>query len=92
MAFSLVDVAMESPSKMALSVFKYFGVNVEDSVPAQIPVLETPALVAHIDMEGVASMDMEGVLQDSLQKFKKEVEDGARRILILQAWHVRVLI
>ena len=62
---------------MALSFFKYIGVNVEDSVLAQIPVLETPAVVAHMDMEGVtASMpDMEGVLQDSLQKFKKEVED-----------------
>ena len=66
---------MESPSKMALSFFKYIGVNVEDSVLAQIPVLETPAVVAHMDMEGVASMDVEGVLQDSLQKFKKEVED-----------------
>ena len=59
---------------MAVSFFKYFGVNVEDSVLAQMPVL-TPALGAPMDVEGVASMDMEGVLQDSLQKFKKEVED-----------------
>ena len=60
---------------MALSVFKYFGVNVEDSVPAQIPVLKTPALVAPMDVEGVESVDGERVLQDNLQKFKKEFED-----------------
>ena len=60
---------------MALSVFKYFGVNVEDSVPAQIPVLKTPALVAPMDVEGVASMDGARALQDSVQKFKKEFED-----------------
>ena len=60
---------------MAVSFFKYLGVNVEDSVPAQIPVLKTPALVAPMVVEGVASMDGARVLQDSLQKFKKEFGD-----------------
>ena len=59
---------------MAVSFFKYFGFNVEDSVLAQMPVL-TPALGAPMDVEGVASMDGARVLQDSLQKFKKEFED-----------------
>ena len=65
---------MESPSKMAVSFFKYFGFNVEDSVHAQMPML-TPALGAPMDVEGVASMEGARVLQDSLQKFKKEFED-----------------
>ena len=65
---------MESPSKMAVSFFKYFGFNVEDSVLAQMSML-TPALGAPMDVEGVASMEGARVLQDSLQKFKKEFED-----------------
>ena len=59
---------------MAVSFFKYFGFNVEDSVLAQMPML-TPALGAPMDVEGVASMEGARVLQDSLQKFKKEFED-----------------
>ena len=67
----------------------------ENSVPAmQMPVPETPAVVAPMDVEG-ASMDVEGVIQDSLQKFKKEFEDVQCEYQVCRPsdhGHVRVLI
>ena len=57
---------------MAVSFFKYLGVNL---VPAMQMPVETQAVVAPMDVEGVASMDGARALQDSVQKFKKEFED-----------------
>lgn len=69
---------MASP-KMAVSFFRFFGVNLETSVPAmQLPKAETPAMqVAPVAsrMDEDAPMDFEGVVQDGLRKFKKEYEE-----------------
>ena len=59
--------SMASP-KMAVSIFRFFGVNLETSVPAmQLPMAETPAMqVAPVAsrMDEAAPMDLEGVVQD----------------------------
>ena len=64
---------------MAVSFFRFFGVNLETSVPAmQLPKAETPAMqVAPVAsrMDEDAPMDFEGVVQDGLRKFKKEYEE-----------------
>ena len=61
---------MASP-KMA-TFFKFFGVNLKNSLPAMQVPLTTPV---KMDVEDAPVMDMEGLFLDGVRKFKKGLEE-----------------